>query len=167
MRVQPAKSASGLLADETAYRDGVAPLLPQPRLSEPAQQRYARPVMVGLDEVGIAVEFSWAVGLRKSAHSTSFCVTGSLIAAASAAASLNLCCRSSSIACFVAARSGASCGADAKLLAVGWALGRGISVRRHVLSASLQAENGLCDAPPWLPYSGAAEHACGLAWKTR
>jgi len=53
----------------------------------------------------------------------SFCATGSLIDAASVVASPNLRCRSSSIACFVAARSGDNGGAGAESPAADWLLG--------------------------------------------
>jgi hypothetical protein len=64
--------------------------------------------------------------LRNSAHSASFCATGSLIDAATVVASLNLRYRTRSIACFVAARSRDSCGAGANVPPVGWSLGKGI-----------------------------------------
>ena len=87
------------------HRDGVAPLPPQARLRAPVQQRNARPLRIGADEGGVALESGFAIGWRSSAHSTSFRATGSPIDVASAVASLGLRWRASSIACFVAARS--------------------------------------------------------------
>ena len=63
---------------------------------------------LALDEGGVARESGRAPAWRSNAHSTSVCATGSPIDRASVVASLGLPWRTSSIACFAAARSGGS-----------------------------------------------------------
>jgi hypothetical protein len=76
---KPAHRARWFSAEEAMHRDGVAPLPPQARLRAPVQQRNARPLRIGADEGGVALESGFAIGWRSSAHSTSFRATGSPI----------------------------------------------------------------------------------------
>ena len=97
----------------------------------------------------------------------SFCPTGWLeLDAASLVASLNLRCRTSSIACFVAARSRDSCGADlgtASSRLVPW---KWDSRSDRTLRALRFRRRSLFLMLSFWPCSGAAERPC-LVWKTR
>src|SRR5262249_31091149 len=57
--------AGGLPADKPPDGRGVAPLLPQPRLRAPAHGVRARPVRIGLEEGGVAIEASRTVGIAQ------------------------------------------------------------------------------------------------------
>ena len=103
---EPANRAGRFLADEAAHRGTVVPLLPQPCLGAPAQQRHARPIGIGAKEGDVALESCRAIRVAQQCPFDQLCATGSLIDAASAVASFALPRRASSIACFAAARSG-------------------------------------------------------------
>ena len=59
------KRTGRLLANEAAHGRSVAPLLPQPCLRAPTQQRFARPLGTGLDKQIVAVEPRGAVGIAQ------------------------------------------------------------------------------------------------------
>src|SRR5205823_13981734 len=59
------KRTGRLLANEAAHGRSVAPLLPQPCLRAPTQQRFARPLGTGLDKQIVAVESRGAVGIAQ------------------------------------------------------------------------------------------------------
>jgi hypothetical protein len=62
---QPARHADRLADDESAYRAGVVPPLPQLLLDAPPQHRNARPVGIGADEGGVAREADVSVRLAQ------------------------------------------------------------------------------------------------------
>lgn len=54
-----------LHANEATYRRRVAPLLPEPCLSAPAQQRHTRPIWIGLDETVVLIKVGATVGIAQ------------------------------------------------------------------------------------------------------
>jgi hypothetical protein len=62
---ESAGRTGGMRTNKAAHRRRIAPLLPQPCLRAPAQQRNARPIGIGLDKVIVVVEPGGVIGIAQ------------------------------------------------------------------------------------------------------